>query len=212
MITSNIGLKYGVQKAEELLAQKEGEEPHTQEADMDFHTYFRVVQTNILDGEHKRALPSTTSPFHEAIKTCWKLCNFERTHKFPTFSTEHCIMLWRLYNFLSETDDDGEPLIPVQLDPEEAVLLFRAFMDVTGQRSKDHLLETFLTDAGEKPVTFCDVLNVFEKDLVPSLSSKNITVGLQAIYGTYIANVMMKGEIQHSCRPLYNTRKVSFLC
>ncbi|WAR02414.1 SWP70-like protein, partial [Mya arenaria] len=185
VITSSIGLQNGVKKAEEFL-NIDGV------TDMDFNTYFEIVKNNVLNSETKQH-STISSPFNDTIKTCWRVCNYERNHKSSSFTSEHGMLLWRLYNFLSETDADGKTLFPIELDPEEAVLLFRGFIDVTGQRSKEGVIETFLKETGDKTVTFSEMLNVFERDLVVGLSGKNISAGLHELFDTYISNVLIKG-------------------
>ncbi|XP_053375261.1 switch-associated protein 70-like [Mercenaria mercenaria] len=192
VITSTIGSKMGFDKAEEIL-NKDGV------LDMDFQTYFDIVKTQLIT---KQECPDTSDEtvlgarINTIVKTCWTFCNFERKHHCKSCTSEHCIVLWRLYNFLSETDGEGEPAIPVHLDPEEAALLLREFIDVTGQRSKESQIKQFLTEHQDIPLTFTEFLNVFEKDYVVGLSNRNITQGLNHLYDTYILNILMKGKIK----------------
>lgn len=192
VITSSIGLKMGFDKAEDIL-NKDGV------TSMDFNTYFDIVKTELIA---KQECPDTTDEavlgarINAIVKTCWTFCNFERKHHCKSCTSEHCVLLWRLYNFLSETDSDGEPAIPVNLDPEEAALLLREFIDITGQRSKESEIKQFLIDHHDIPLTFAEFLNVFEKDYVSGLSNKNITQGLNHLYDTYILNILKKDKIK----------------
>lgn len=191
VITSTIGSKLGFHKAEEIL-NIEGV------VSMDFQTFYEIVKKELLDKQEETSPDESVlgTRLNSIIKTCWTFCNFERQHHCKSFTTEHCVVLWRLYNFLSETDDKGEPAVPVLLHPEEAALLLRGFIDVTGQKNKENQIKVFLAEKQDSLLTFTDFLNVFEKDYVTGLSNKNITIGLNHLYDTYILNVLMKGKIR----------------
>lgn len=196
VITSNIGLKLGIEKAEEVL-NKDGA---TNMDNMDFRSFFDIVKSELIDKQvlpenHEEACLDLGNRLNNIVKTCWTMCKFERRHPCKSFTSDHCLMLWRLFNFLSETDDAGNPETPIKLDPDEAALLLREFIDATGQRNKEDQVKLFVTDSKDFALTFTDFLNVFEKGYVTGLSIKEISHGLNRLYETFILNVLAKGML-----------------
>jgi len=182
-------MRFNINKAEELLIQ-DGV------TTMDFHTFYDIVQKKIIDEEKRTAngMVTFSACANEVIKTCFKLCDFERTHKSPSFTSEHCLLLWRLFNFLSETEENGDTIFPMQLDKNEASMIFKEFIEVTGQRNKENMVVEFLKDNENNLLTFNDFLNFFEKEFIVGLSVKDVTQGLKPIFDRYILNVMEKGN------------------
>lgn len=190
VVTSTIGQKLGFDKAEEILNKDDA-------VKMDFNTYFEIVKSELIDKQEKPGIQNDVylgDRLNEIIKSCWTFCNFDRKHQCKSFTGQHCLILWRIYNFLSESDGNGNPTIPVSIDPEEAAVLLQDFIGVTGQRNKESEVKQFLADRQDVPLAFTDFLNVFEKDYVTSLSNKNISLGLDYLYDTYILNILMKGK------------------
>lgn len=180
-------MKFAFNKAEELLNLDDV-------TTMDFATYYDIVKTKIIDVEKRTSngMVTFSTCTNEVVKTCFKFCNYERKHK--SFTSEHCQWLWRLFNFLSETNEDGDTILPVQLDPEEAALIFREFIELTGQRNKENLVVEFVKQYENQLLTFSDLLEVFEKEFIVGLSMKDIGQGLKPIFDRYILNVMEKGK------------------
>lgn len=198
VITSNVGMKLGHNKAEELLNIDDV-------TSMDFTSFFDIVKTKLVDAEKRTEHGNVTfsTCAKDVIKTCFKLCDFTRHNKSASFTSEHCLLLWRLFNFLSETDDNGSTVLPVQLDPEEASLIFKEFIEVTGQRNKQNAVVEFDKEHENKLLSFSDFLNLFEKEFIVGLSMKDISQGLKPIYDRYIMNVMEKGKFFFFARNLH---------
>ena len=82
----------------------------------------------------------------------------------------------------------------MQLDKNEASMIFKEFIEVTGQRNKENMVVEFLKDNENNLLTFNDFLNFFEKEFIVGLSVKDVTQGLKPIFDRYILNVMEKGN------------------
>ncbi|XP_052245022.1 switch-associated protein 70-like isoform X2 [Dreissena polymorpha] len=188
VITASIGMKFGINKAEEFLN-------HDEVTEMDFSTYFEIVRVKLINDETNTMRDTSHAVQYDAIKICWRFCDFERTHKSVAVTTEHCFVLWRLFNFLSETDDNEDAIIPVMLHPEEAALVFRGFLDTTGQKAKEHIVESFIRDSADKCVTYSQFLDLFEKEFIQGLTIKHVSDGLNQLSEKYLTNILMKGMI-----------------
>lgn len=194
VITSNVGLNLGIKKAEELL-NKENSPPT-----MDFDTYFKIVKEEVIEKQDTQNEEDLQKILYDrlthVIKSCWMFCNFERNHKSISFTNEHCSILWRLFNLLCETDDNGSVKIPIMLHSDEAILLIRNFIETTGQLKKEQLLKKLSEEEGEGSLmTFTDLLNIFERDFVGDLNRNAISLGLNHLYDTYVLNILKKGML-----------------
>lgn len=181
-------MKMGFEKAEEILKDSTS-------VSMDFQSYFEKVNTELIEKQEHSDETCLGPRLNDVIKTCWALCNFDRNHKSQSFTSDHCMILWRMFNFLSDVDKDGQPEIPVRLDPEEAALVIREFINVSGQRNKEPFVDKFISDNKDVSLSFVDFLNAFEKDYITGLSNKAITQGLHQLYDKYILNVLDKGTL-----------------
>ena len=207
VITSNIGLRLGHKKAEELLNKDDV-------TVMTFEDFFQVIKRELLD---KIAEPSSeeeiaasaepssnttkvrTLPdlLHGIVKTCWSFCSFERENKVSGMTIENCMILWRVFNLLSECEENRKPIVPLRLHPDEVDLLLRQFIDYTGQRNKESVIKDFVDrKSGSDMVTFTEFINLFEKDFVSSLSRNDISQGLHHLFDRYIMNILAKGKGQ----------------
>ncbi|KAL4223671.1 Differentially expressed in FDCP 6 [Mactra antiquata] len=188
VLTSSIGMTMGFEKAEEILSK-------ITETSMDFNTYFDIVNSELIVKQEHSDETCFGQRLNDIIKTCWSLCSFPRAHKSLSVTSDHCLLLWRLFNTLNELDADGLPEVPVRLDAEEAAILFSDFIDNTGQRNKESIVTQFLDENKDAALMFTDFLNMFEKEFVPGLSNKAVTQGLHQLYDKYVLNILDKGMV-----------------
>ena len=191
MITSNIGRILGFDSSEQLL-DRDGM------TSMDFDTFFDIIKTDLIE-KQKSETDATVKPLGERlsdiIRTCWTYCQYERTHKSKVLGSDHCLVLWRLFNFFCETDMDGKIVIPVVLHRDEAAFLCREFIDITGQKNKEKAVSEIadIPDDQSECLKFGEFQNLFEKYFLEGLSPSALTYGLTQLYEKFILEILSKG-------------------
>ena len=168
---------------------------------MDFDTFFDIIKTDLIE-KQKPESDATVKPLgdrlSDVIRTCWTFCQYERTHKSKVLGTDHCLVLWRLFNFFCETDMDGHIVIPVVLHRDEAVFLCKEFIEITGQKNKEKAVNEIaeFSDDETECLKFGEFQNIFEKCFLEGLSPSAVTYGLTQLHEKFILEVLAKGMLQ----------------
>ena len=191
MITSNIGRILGFDSSEHLL-DRDGM------TTMDFDTYFDIIKTDLIL-KQKTVSDCTLKPLGERLtdvmKTCWTFCRYERTHKSKAMDSDHCLVLWRLFNFFCETTEDGEIVLPIVLHKDETAFICKEFIEVTGQKNKETAVNEIAsaTDDGNECLKFGDFQNLFERYFLEGLSPSAVSYGLNQLYDKFVLEILATG-------------------
>lgn len=193
VITSNIGRILGFESSEQLL-DKDGM------TSMDFDTYFEIMKKELIL-KQKTDSDCTLKPLgerlNEVMRTCWTFCRYERTHKSKAMGSDQCLVLWRLFNFFCETNNEGQIVIPVVLHRDEAAFICKEFIEVTGQKNKEKSVNEIanIPDEDSECLKFGDFQNLFEQHLLEGLSPNAVTYGLTELYEKFLLEILAKGLI-----------------
>lgn len=191
VITSNIGRILGFDSSEHLL-DRDGM------TTMDFDTYFDIMKTDLILKQRTDSdcsLKPLGERLSDVMKSCWTFCRYERTHKSKALGSDHCLVLWRLFNFFCETKEDGQIAIPIMLHRDEAAFICKEFIEATGQKNKEKAVSEIADTPEDQSecLKFGEFQNLFEKLFLEGLSPSAVTYGLNQLYEKIILGIIAKG-------------------
>jgi hypothetical protein len=96
--------------------------------------------------------------------------------------------LWRIFNFVCETDADGCPIIPIVAHSQEIAILLEIYLrELKRQFDKDTFLA--LIDNAET-VSFEEFISLFEKQYTNGLNMENVRIVIDSIYEDYVEQII----------------------
>lgn len=183
VLTNNMGNVLGFNKAEEKLDKCNSNE-------LNFEEYLKLLKSEVLADSKLY-----TSPNAETIKEiCWMLykCKAWEISNQQKLHSNDAFILWKLFNFLCETDDSGCYSLPLVMDRDEIEVLFERFGLVTGQHADQNSMVNVLQN-GKNVFLFPKILALFERQYLSRLRDDEISLGLKEIHEEIINDVMKKG-------------------
>lgn len=208
VLTSTIGLVLSMDKTEEILNKD------TSTNDLSYLEYIKILEEEIfnkVDNTTLENLNLTDDDLEEVHRNCWVL--YFKVKKEPKGSMENikslpeeaCYKLWRVYNFLTEEDEDGMPILPVHIHTDEAKIIIESFVGSTGQvtllaKVDDAISSYSMGDAKMSFQTFeTMIVNRFTTDLTDTV----VKQATKELFQQYISDTIMKGML---CKRGYQVR------
>ncbi|XP_052829692.1 switch-associated protein 70 isoform X1 [Octopus bimaculoides] len=183
VLTNNLGNELGFLKSEEKLDKCSSTE-------LNFEEYLKLLKSEVFTDSHLSFTPKA-----ESIKEiCWILCK-NKVWEFPDqpkLKSSDAFTLWKLFNFLSEREENGQYMLPLSVDRAEIEHLFDRFGHVTGQQPDQKSMEGALNKETER-FPFPKLLSLFQNQYLNRLVDNEISIGLNEIYDELIKDVMKKG-------------------
>ncbi|XP_021365945.1 differentially expressed in FDCP 6 homolog isoform X2 [Mizuhopecten yessoensis] len=199
VLTSTIGLVLSMDKAEEILSKENSTN------DLSYLEFIKILEEELfskVDNATLEKLNLTDNDLEEVHRNCWVL--YFKVKKEPKGSMENlkalpeeaCYKLWRVYNFLSEEDESGMPLLPVKIHVDEAKHVIETFVGSTGQVTLlakiDDAIHSYSLQDGMSFQTFeTMIVNRFTSDLT-DLAIKQAT---KELFQQYISDTIIKGML-----------------
>ena len=185
----------GFDKSEQIL---DKESPNTE---ICFIEYLKLLETEIFDNLSQSSFENmnlSNSDLEQVHHNCWML--FVKLKKEPQTNQnaarrlpeDDCYLLWRVFNFLAEEDENGIPLLPLRLHVEEAEILLNCFVEMTGHVALLSEIKPFLKGYSDGFVSFDQlemaIVDKFSKNVKDSVLKKNI----KDLFEKYIGDTLMK--------------------
>lgn len=189
VLTNNMGNVLGFNKAEEKLDKCNSNE-------LNFEEYLKLLKSEVLADSKLY-----TSPNAETIKEiCWMLykCKAWEISNQQKLHSNDAFILWKLFNFLCETDDSGCYSLPLVMDRDEIEVLFERFGLVSSQHADQNSMVNVLQN-GKNVFLFPKILALFERQYLSRLRDDEISLGLKEIHEEIINDVMKKVRCFKNC-------------
>ncbi|XP_060076030.1 differentially expressed in FDCP 6 homolog [Ylistrum balloti] len=199
VLTSTIGLVLSMDKAEEILNKENSTN------DLSYLEFIKILEEEVfrkVDNNTLEKLNLTDNDLEEVHRNCWVL--YFKVKKEPKGSMENlkalpeeaCYKLWRVYNFLAEEDEEGMPLLPVQIHVDEAKQIVESFVESTSQVTLlakiDDIIKSYSMQDGMSFQTFeTMIVNRFTTDLT-DVAIKQAT---KELFQQYISDTIIKGML-----------------
>lgn len=122
---------------------------------------------------------------------CWMVCTKKylvRENK--TVSDNVAYKLWKIFNFLSETSEKGEPVYPLVLDHEEVGFFMEKFTDIMGQKFDEKEFTAISKDIPQ--FNFPQFLNLIETRCTQGVQPIEIEKTVQELVDEFINDIIKK--------------------
>ena len=134
-------------------------------------------------------------------EVCWMLCSSKYLSRDTTTTTtttrqkrlrndDDVYRLWRLFNFVSETDGEGEVVYPVVTHVDEVRIIVTRVWSIAGQIFDDDAFREACGDRVE--LEFPRVLELLENTFLDGLDEDVVSPAIKEVYDEYIVEVLKK--------------------
>ncbi|XP_033748503.1 differentially expressed in FDCP 6 homolog isoform X2 [Pecten maximus] len=199
VLMSTIGFVLSMEKAEEILNKENSTN------DLSYLEFIKILEEEVfskVDNNTLEKLNLTDNDLEEVHRNCWVL--YFKVKKEPKGSMENlkalpeeaCYKLWRVYNFLAEEDDEGMPLLPIQIHAEEAKHIVESFVGSTGQVTLLAKIDDAINSYSlHDEMSFQTFENMIVNRFTTDLTDTAIKQATKELFQQYVSDTMIKGML-----------------
>lgn len=222
---STIGRELGFDNAHIILDQNIEKELDF----LNFFSIIKFEMLDKIKAESEESKLLTRPDFTQIHRVCWMLCSNKSLSKNDqtavkvdpitgvvldddedycnysdkddgNLNDDNAFKLWRIFNFLVESDGTGNPSIPLRLDVEEAVYLCKRFSNISGQLRKEKQLH--LISEVKDEVTFELFSELFVKPFIEDICPEARTCSINLLYEQVVLDTIKKVRLYIFHSPL----------
>ena len=157
----------------------------------DYLYYLQVELFNRIQNSTVNRASLAKINFDRVDEICWMVCATRyAARKDKKLSDNDTYKLWRLFNFLAETDDSGELSYPVVIDREEAEFFAHKFLAIVSSSLDPVVLKCAIADA--RVLNFQEFLTLVESTVCRSLDKDSVALAMSELHEEFIVQVMKK--------------------
>ena len=158
---------------------------------IDFSDFLNYLKLELFGNLPEPKEKNANVDLSKVDDVCWMLCyrKFVGREK-PLLNDQDAYRIWRLFNFLAETDQNGAPLYPVIMDSEELALSIEKLLMIIGQAYSEEAFQT--ASEGRQQFDYLQVLHILESHYLDKLESDIISAAIKEVYDDYVTGVLKK--------------------